>query len=218
MRLPTLVTAAVATAVSLALAAPAGASTFAPTSAWDAPLAPTASLTPDSAALVANLDAQVASAGVWINTTQYSIPVFRSGRVSARPREARHDLPPAAARVRRGADPRRARRRRTAATAHGRLQPATDRCGSSAEARHAADGWHARWGGKMTPRLPQPGHFAGTARRDRDGAAAARRADAPGRARGGQDRPRARDRHPGRAKRALWRPPSAPTRARARVT
>src|SRR3954451_20194769 len=65
------------TAAALLAAAPsATALPFAPTSLWNTPLATPAGLSPNSAQLVSELQRQVATYGTWINTWQYSTPVY----------------------------------------------------------------------------------------------------------------------------------------------
>jgi hypothetical protein len=61
----------------LALPSSAPAAPFSSTSVWNAPLSPTAPLDPTSDALVADLQRQVATYGPWINTTQYSAPIYK---------------------------------------------------------------------------------------------------------------------------------------------
>ena len=64
-------------ALLLALPATGRAAPFSPTSVWNSPLAADAPLAPDSTALVAELQRQVTAHGSWINTTQYSTPIYK---------------------------------------------------------------------------------------------------------------------------------------------
>jgi len=68
---------ACAAGVVLALPSAAAAAPFSSTSMWNAPLPESAALAPDSDALVADLQRQVTAYGPWINTTQYSTPVYK---------------------------------------------------------------------------------------------------------------------------------------------
>ncbi len=159
-------TAALAACLALALAglgaraAKAHAYSFAHDSAWDAPLSPTAATTPDSAALVAELNRQVASSGTWINTTTYSTPVYTvpagqptvAFKLDTSYSPLQNELlavpiPPGAAPAR-GSDAHLVVR-----------QPATDTIWEFWHAQLQPDGWHARWGGKMSSASTNPGYF-----------------------------------------------------------
>lgn len=59
------------------IADPAPQRPFAPASVWNARLAADAPLAPSSPALVADLARQVRSAGPWINSSQWSVPVYQ---------------------------------------------------------------------------------------------------------------------------------------------
>lgn len=69
--------------LSCALAVPSNAAglvperPFASTSVWNSPLREAAPLVANSAAMVADLRRQVRSAGVWINSHEWSVPVYR---------------------------------------------------------------------------------------------------------------------------------------------
>jgi hypothetical protein len=142
---------------------PAGArAQFAPTSAWDAPLADDAPLVADSAELVAELRRQVAlPSGAWINTSSYSTPVYTVPADQPTVRVAldvgylplQRDFEavplPDTARPAPGSD------------AHLTVyQPSTDTLWEFWLLRRAADGWHARWGGKLTGVSQSPGYLA----------------------------------------------------------
>jgi hypothetical protein len=152
-----------ALAALLLAARPAAAQApFAPTSAWNAPLADDAPLAADSAALVAELRRQVAlPSGAWINSSSYSTPVYTVAADQPTVRVAldvgytplQGDLEavplPEDARAAPGSD--------------GHLtvyQPSTDTLWEFWLMRREADGWHARWGGKLTGVSQSPGYLA----------------------------------------------------------
>jgi hypothetical protein len=149
-------------ALSLSAAPAAADPPFGPTSAWNAPLADDAPLVADSAPLVAELRRQVAlPSGAWINTSSYSTPVYivPAGQptvrvaldVGYRPLQDDFDAVP----LPDGARP--------APGSDGHLtvyQPSADTLWEFWLMRHADDGWHARWGGKMTGVSRNPGYFA----------------------------------------------------------
>jgi hypothetical protein len=145
----------------LAVIAPARATqVFAPQSFWNAPLPAATPVAPDSNRLVAELERQIASAGAWINTYQYSVPVYtvsasqptvqvqlESGYLPLQADFAQVPLP-ADARPAPGAD------------AHLSVyQPSTDTLWDFWKLTKAADGWHARWGGKMSGVSRDAGYF-----------------------------------------------------------
>lgn len=148
--------------VLVAWHAPPAAAQFGPGSAWDAPLAGDAPLAPDSAALVGELRRQIAlPTGAWINSSAYSTPVYT---VPADQPVVRVALDVGYAPLQRdleavpipdGARP--------APGSDGHLtvyQPATDTLWELWLMRRAADGWHARWGGKLTGVSDSPGFLA----------------------------------------------------------
>jgi hypothetical protein len=138
---------------------------FAPTSFWNAPLPANAPRDAGSDRLVESLSAEVqkemaGNYGPWINFDQYSVPVYTVGpdvptvRVTvdiyapALQRDFEAVPIPAAARAAAGSD------------AHLTVyQPSTDTLWEFWLARREADGWHARWGGKMTSVSTNPGYF-----------------------------------------------------------
>jgi len=150
-----------ALALVLAMAAPAPATqVFAPDSVWNRPLSAQAPIATNSASLVAELQAQVTSAGAWINTYQYSVPVYT---VPATQRLVRVHLDsgyaplqtdfaavplPSNARPALGAD-----------AQLSLLQPSTNTLWDFWKLTRAADGWHARWGGKMPNVSGDAGYF-----------------------------------------------------------
>ncbi len=140
---------------------------FAPGSVWNAPLPDDAPLDPRSGQIVDALKKQVwkemvGNYGPWINFDQYSTPVYTVGPDTPTQRVAvdiyapglQRDFErvpiPANAREAAGSD-----RHMTV------YQPSTDTLWEFWLARRAADGWHARWGGKLTGVSTNPGHFPG---------------------------------------------------------
>lgn len=138
---------------------------FAPTSVWNAPLAADVPLDPRSDGLVAALAAEVrrevdGNFGPWINFDKYSVPVYTVGADVPTVRVTLDAWNPALQRdfdavpIPEGA--------REAAGDDRHLtvyQPSTDTLWEFWLARRAADGWHARWGGKMTDVSSNPGYF-----------------------------------------------------------
>jgi hypothetical protein len=134
---------------------------FSPTSFWNAPLAGAAPVAPDSATLVAELERQVASAGAWINTYQYSTPVYTVPADQPTVRvQLDNGYPPLQADLE--SVPLPANASPAAGTdAHLTVyQPSTDTLWELWKAARQADGWHARWGGRMTNVSTSPGYFA----------------------------------------------------------
>jgi hypothetical protein len=136
------------------------ANVFSPTSFWNAPVAAGAPVASDSGSLVAELQRLVASKGAWINTRQYSVPVYTVPSDQPRVRVQLDnnypslqsdfaDVPlPSGAVPAAGSD------------AHLTiLQPATDSLWEFWQLSKATDGWHARWGGKMGDVSTDPGYF-----------------------------------------------------------
>ena len=138
---------------------------FARSSFWNRRLPVDAPLDPRSPTLVAALSREVsreadANVGPWINTSRYSVPVYRvgagvpavrvtldTGVVSLQRDFAAVPIPPGA---------------HAAAGSDQHLviyQPATDTMWEFWHAQELADGWHARWGGKMTSVSRNPGYF-----------------------------------------------------------
>ncbi len=133
---------------------------FAGTSFWNAPLADDAALDQRSSAWVAELRRQLSTTNPWINTTSYSTPVYTvpAGQPTVRValdttstplHQAFEQVPiPAGAKPAAGSD------------AHMVVwQPATDTMWEFWLASLKADGWHARWGGRMTGVSKNPGYF-----------------------------------------------------------
>ena len=144
---------------------PLGEKLFSGTSFWNAPLPDHAPLAANSAGLVAALDGELqkeisGNHGPWINTTQYSVPVYTVGPTVPAVRvtldsyapQLQADLAavpiPASAQAAAGSDAQIVI-----------YQPSSDTMWELWVARHAADGWHAAWGGKMTNVSSNPGYF-----------------------------------------------------------
>jgi hypothetical protein len=146
------------------VAAPATCPTcpFAADSFWNQPLAADAPLDTQSAGYVGELRRQLSTTDPWINTTTYSAPVYTvpAGQPTVHVtldntndpalRTALDQVPiPAGATAAAGSD-------------HHLVvwQPGTDTMWELWLATVEADGWHARWGGKMTEVSRNPGYFS----------------------------------------------------------
>jgi hypothetical protein len=131
---------------------------FAPTSVWNRPLPARTPPAPDSSTLVAELRRQVRSAGPWIATTRFSVPIVRVG---ARQRRVRVKLDTGYAPLRRDfASVPVPRGARPAPGSDHHLvvwQPATDTMWEFWLMQRRADGWHARWGAKLRHVSRSPG-------------------------------------------------------------
>jgi hypothetical protein len=133
---------------------------FSPTSFWNAPLAAVAPLDPNSQAYVNELLRQVQTYGTWMDTYQYSVPVYVVGPnqatqhvtldVYAPDLQAEFDAVPIPS---------------TAQAAAGTdehmtvWQPSTDKLWEFWHMQQESDGWHARWGGEMDNVSTSPGYF-----------------------------------------------------------
>jgi hypothetical protein len=132
---------------------------------WNAPLAAHAPLSPLSSTYVSELEQQVARYGPWINTTQYSVPVYtvrsnqplvpvtletRGGSADRLARDLREGVPiPADAEPAEGTD-------------HHLVvwQPSRNTMWEFWLAGQHDGVWHARWGGKMTGVSTDPGYYS----------------------------------------------------------
>jgi hypothetical protein len=140
---------------------------FSPQSFWNAPPPANAPLDPSSDILVAGLEREVgeelkAGNGPWINTTDYSVPVYRvpasqptlhvhlTSNFAAQPlRSAWRTVPlPIDARPAKGSD-------------HALVvwQPERDRLWEFWRLQHEADGWTAAWGGAIDGVSSNPGVY-----------------------------------------------------------
>jgi hypothetical protein len=133
---------------------------FASNSFWNKPLPRRAGLDRRSRALVATLAAQVAENKAWINTYQYSSPVYVAGPAQPHTRVTL-DKPSASLGAAFDSVP----LPRNAIPARGSdaqlvvWQPATDSFWEFWKLARRADGWHAMWGGHMTDVSASPGWF-----------------------------------------------------------
>lgn len=134
---------------------------FAPDSVWNSRLRSNAPLDPMSGEWVAELRRQLERAQPWINTTEYSTPVYTVP--AGQPRvPVKLDTPwvpeleqawagvpiPPGAKPAAGSDK------------HMVIwQPSTDTMWEFWLAENRQDGWHARWGGRMLDVSRNPGHF-----------------------------------------------------------
>jgi hypothetical protein len=130
---------------------------FAPTSFWNTPLAASEPVAPNSAELVAALDAEIASmeqagTGPWIDTKSWSVPIYTVPR----------DQPTVRVQISPGPSSRALQRAwdavplppdaQPAGGTDGHLvvwQPSRDRLWEFWRLRHGAGGWLASWGGAM---------------------------------------------------------------------
>jgi hypothetical protein len=133
---------------------------FATTSVWKAPLAANAPLDTGSSAYVAELRRQLATTNPWINTTTYSAPVYTVAGDQPRVHVKLDTYSPALQTafdqvpIPAGAVPAGGGDRHLVI-----WQPATDTMWEFWLASKQADGWHARWGGRMDGTSLNPGYF-----------------------------------------------------------
>jgi hypothetical protein len=140
--------------------APAIPRPFSPTSFWNQPLRADAPIDPLSGVYNADLRRQLTRWKPWINTTQFSSPVYTvpAGQPTVRVTldNVQRDLQAAWERVPIPPDA------RAAAGSDGTMivwQPSTDTMWEFWQAEKRADGWHARFGGKMANVSTNPGHY-----------------------------------------------------------
>jgi hypothetical protein len=123
---------------------------FAPTSVWNRPLARSAPLAADSGALVTELQRQVRSAGPWIATTKFSVPIVT---VDRRQRRVRVKLDTTYPPLQRAFASVPVPPRSTPAAGSDRhlvvWQPSTDTMWEFWLMQRRGDGWHARWGARI---------------------------------------------------------------------
>lgn len=133
---------------------------FSPTSFWNAPLSNSAQLSPNSRGLTQELIRQVGVYGPWMNTWQYSVPVYlvaaRQPTVHVSLDQWGPDLQAAlnAVPIPAGAKP-------ALGTDESMTvwQPSTNRLWDFWKMQLEPDGWHARWGGEMDNVSSNPGYF-----------------------------------------------------------
>lgn len=134
---------------------------FAPTSFWNAQLSPGAPLDPSSGLYVADLQRQLGQWLPWINTSQYSVPVYTvaAGQPTVRVTldyQSAPDLQAAWERVPIPPDA------RPAAGSDAWMvvwQPSSDTMWEFWVTSKQPDGWHARWGGRMLNVSTSPGYY-----------------------------------------------------------
>jgi hypothetical protein len=133
---------------------------FSPGSFWNTPLPDSAALDADSDGLVATLAAQVTEQKAWINTYQYSSPLYVVGPDQPHVRVAldkpSSSLSAAFASVPLPPDVVPARGSDAQLVV---WQPATDTMWEFFKLARRDDGWHANWGGRMTGMSSNPGWF-----------------------------------------------------------
>ena len=158
--------------VCLASTAPAEASNrtargtdfFSPDSVWNRPLAPSAPVASFSAKMVNLLNQDVGVSGSWINTTNYSFPVYT---VASNQPKVLVMLDANASQILQGAFdsvPLPPTARPAGGTDQNLVvwQPSTQTMWEFWGLRHAPGGaWLARWGGKMSSVNTNPGYYAG---------------------------------------------------------
>lgn len=136
---------------------------FGPKSIWNDRLGRRARLSPLSDAYVDRLSTSVDSYGAWVNTTEWSTPVYtvrkKQPTVSValdQPSGWNQELRQALAAVPIPPDARPA----SDSDAHLVVwQPSTDTMWELWGARQAADGWHTRYGGRIIGASKDPGYF-----------------------------------------------------------
>ena len=137
---------------------------FAPTSVWNQALPSDAALDPQSSTYVSGLLSQISSAGLWMNTYQYSTPVFTvsAGQPTVTVKLDTASSPQATAlraswlQVPIPADAEAA----SSSDEHMVVyQPSTDRMWEFWKMTLESDGWHAQWGGTMNSVSTNPGYF-----------------------------------------------------------
>jgi hypothetical protein len=133
---------------------------FSPNSFWNRPLPPDARLAPLSGTWVADLRQQMLNANPWINTTNYSAPVYTVG---ARQRKVRVKLDASDSRLQRAWNavplPSNARPAPGSDKHLVVWQPSTDTLWEFWALEKRAGSWHAGWGGRMRHVSTNPGYF-----------------------------------------------------------
>jgi hypothetical protein len=124
---------------------------FAPNSVWNKPLRRHVPVAPNSRRLVAELQRQVRVSGAWINTNQFSVPIVTVGRRQrAVPVHLDTSYPPLQRDFSQVPIPRTARP--AAGTDHHLVvwQPSSNTMWEFWLMQRRRDGWHARWGAKIS--------------------------------------------------------------------
>jgi hypothetical protein len=132
---------------------------------WNAPLGRDVPLDPASGALVARLNQLVqgnetSRNGPWINTNEYSTPIYTVSADQPTTR-VKLDRPEPALQAAFTAVPIPTGAQPAAGTDHHMViwQPSHDRMWEFWQAHHKPDGWHANWGGAMNHVSTNPGYF-----------------------------------------------------------
>jgi hypothetical protein len=138
---------------------------YAPTSVWNEPLPADAPIYSRSSAYVTGLEQQIRSRGEWINTTQYSIPVYTAGpsqpRVAVKLDQSGSGSVGELARIFAAGVPIPAGARAAAGTDQSLVvwQPSHNVEWEFWQAHQVNGVWHAYWGGKMSDVSGNPGYF-----------------------------------------------------------
>jgi hypothetical protein len=145
--------------------APAQPRPFAANSVWNEPVPASAPLSPQSAAYVSQLGQQIKSHGEWINTNQYSIPVYTVGanqpKVPVKLDQSGPSSIAELAQVFAAGVPIPANAHAAAGTDQSLViyQPSTNTEWEFWRAHKVGGEWHAYWGGKMSDVSGSPGYF-----------------------------------------------------------
>jgi hypothetical protein len=139
---------------------------FAPTSIWNQGVAPNAPVDPNSAAYVRNLARQATPRtaggyGAGIQTTSFGVPIYTVGAAQPRIPVKLDTVSPILGAAFKAGIPLPANAVAAAGT-DGNLavwQPSTDTMWEFWKLTRQADGWHARWGGKMVGVSRNPGVY-----------------------------------------------------------
>lgn len=146
---------------------------FSPTSFWNAPLASTASLDPNSTTYVNDLVSQIKQYGAWMNTTWYSVPTYvvPAGQTTASVtldtwgpdlQQAFNAVPiPSGAVAANGSD-----------ESLSVYQPSTGKEWDFWLMHQVNGVWHARWGGEMDNVSTSPGYYTHSGQTNNWGATA----------------------------------------------
>ena len=137
---------------------------FAPTSVWNQALAVGAPLDAQSATYVSDLLSQISSAGLWMNTYQYSTPVFTvpAGQPMVAVKLDTASSPQATALRSSWLQVPVPPNAKAAAGSDEHMvvyQPSTDTMWEFWKMTLESDGWHAQWGGTMPNVSTNPGYF-----------------------------------------------------------
>lgn len=134
---------------------------FAPSSFWNAPLPANAALDGLSSTYVSDLRRQLTQWRPWINTTDYSTPVYTVGGGQPTVRvKLETNVPALQAAWERVPIPAGARPASGSDETMVVWQPSTDTLWEFWLTQERADGWHARWGGRLEHVSSSPGYYA----------------------------------------------------------